>query len=135
MNRRTFLAGAGAAAALGRAQNTPPAVPPRRTYSLNRNWRFAASVTPGSHAPGFDDSKFSRVTLPHTNVELPWHSFDDQAYEFVSIYRRHFYAPPAWNGKRVFVDFGGMMTAAQGDLNGEQFGGYWGGYTAFFLGF
>jgi beta-galactosidase len=131
MNRRTFLAGAGAAAALGRAQNAPPAVPPRRTYALNRNWLFASNATPGSHAPGFDDSKFSRVTLPHTNVELPWHSSDDKAYEFVSIYRRHLHAPPMWNGKRVFVDFGGVMTAAKVTINGHTFEEYRGGYTPF----
>jgi beta-galactosidase len=131
MNRRTFLAGASAAAALGRAQNSPPAVPPRRTYSLNRNWLFAASATPDSHAPGFDDSKFRRVTLPHTNVDLPWHSFNDQAYEFVSVYRRHFHAPPAWSGKRVFVDFGGVMTAAKVTINGHNFEEYRGGYTPF----
>jgi beta-galactosidase len=131
MNRRTFLAGAGAAATLGRAQNAPAAVPPRRTYALNRNWLFASNATPGSHAPGFDDSKFSRVTLPHTNVELPWHSFDDKAYEFVSIYRRHLHAPPMWNGKRVFVDFGGVMTAAKVTINGHTFEEYRGGYTPF----
>src|ERR1035438_6151877 len=131
MNRRTFLAGASAAAALGRAQNSPRAVPARRTYSLNRNWLFAASATPASHEAGFDESKFSRVTLPHTNVELPWHSFDDQAYEFVSVYRRHFHAQPMWNGKRVFVDFGGVMTAAKVTINGHRFEEYRGGYTPF----
>ena len=131
MNRRTFLAGASAAAALGRAQNSPPAVPPRRTYSLNRNWLFATNATPGSHMPGFDESKLSRVTLPHTNVELPWHSFNDQAYEFVSVYRRHFHAPAVWNGKRVFVDFGGVMTAAKVTINGHTFEEYRGGYTPF----
>ncbi len=122
MNRRTFLAGASAAAALGRAQNSAPAVPPRRTYSLNRNWLFGTDA---------DESKFSRVTLPHTNVELPWHSFDDKAYEFVSVYRRHFRAPPAWNGKRIFVDFGGVMTAAKVTINGHHFEEYRGGYTPF----
>src|ERR1039458_290493 len=122
MNRRTFLAGASAAAALGRAQNSPPAVPPRRTYSLNRNWLFGTDA---------DESKFSRVTLPHTNVDLPWHSFNDKAYEFVSVYRRHFHAPPAWNGKRVFVDFSGVMTAAKVTINGHDFEEYRGGYTPF----
>ncbi len=131
MNRRTFLAAAGAAAALGRSQNAPPAVPPRRTYSLNRNWLFAANAAPGGAAPGFDDSRFSRITLPHSNVELPWHSFDDKAYEFVSVYRRHFHAPPVWNGKRVFVDFGGVMTAATVTINGHTFEEYRGGYTPF----
>ena len=120
-----------AAAALGRAQNAAPAIPLRRVYSLNRNWLFGGKMTPGADAPAFDDSKFQRVTLPHTNVELPWHSFDDKAYEFVSIYRRHFRAPAAWKGKRVFADFGGVMTASKVTVNGHHFEEYRGGYTPF----
>jgi beta-galactosidase len=126
MDRRSFLAGASAAVALARAQNPARAVPSRRVYSLNRNWLFARK-----DAAGADESKFRRVTLPHSNVELPWHSFDDQAYEFVSLYRRHFHAPAAWNGKRVFVDFGGAMTAAKVTVNGHSFDEYRGGYTPF----
>jgi len=76
MNRRSFLVGAGAAVALGHAQNAPRAVPTRRVYSLNRNWLFARKDAAGA---GADDSKFRRIALPHSNVELPWHSFDDQA--------------------------------------------------------
>jgi beta-galactosidase len=130
LNRRTFLVGSSVGAALAQAQNAP-AVPPRRVYSLNRNWLFQARLTPGADAPAFNDSSFQRVTLPHTNVELPWHSFDDKAYEFVSVYRRHFRAPASWTGKRVFADFGGVMTAAKVSINGHAFEEYRGGYTNF----
>ena len=127
MDRRTFLAGASVAASLARAQQkTPAAVPQRRVYSLNRNWLYRAKPT---DAPG--DAGFVRVTLPHTNVELPWHSFDDKKYEFVSQYRRRFRAPAAWRGKRVFVDFAGVMTAAKVSINGHAFEEYRGGYTPF----
>jgi beta-galactosidase len=120
MDRRSFLVGSGAAVALAQAQNTARAIPLRRVYPLNRNWLF-----------GRKDGAASRVTLPHSNVDLPWHSFDDKAYEFVSLYQRHFRAPAAWNGKRVFVDFGGVMTAAKVAINGHQFEEYRGGYTPF----
>jgi len=120
MDRRTFLAGASVAAALGRAQQkTNPAVPQRRVYSLNRNWLYRAQ------------GKSRRVTLPHTNVELPWHSFDDKSYEFISEYQRHLRVPAAWKGKRVFVDFAGVMTAAKVSINGHAFEEYRGGYTPF----
>src|SRR5579872_2798220 len=109
MDRRTFLAGTSLAASLARAQQKtrPTTVPQRRVYSLNRNWlyRDKPSTSPV-------DTGFTRVTLPHTNIELPWHSFDDRGYEFVSQYRRRFHAPAAWRTKRVFVDFAGVMTAA-----------------------
>jgi len=122
MDRRSFLIGAGTAAALAQAQNAARPVPSRRVYPLNRNWLFARK---GAAGPGV------RVTLPHTNVELPWHSFDDKAYEFVSLYQRHFRAPAGWNGQRVFADFGGVMTAAKVSINGHQFEEYRGGYTPF----
>jgi beta-galactosidase len=131
MNRRAFVLGTTAAAAIARAQNAAPAVPRRRVYPLNRNWLFGGKMTAGADAPGFDDSKFRRVTLPHANVELPWNSFDDKRYEFVSIYRRHFRAPAAWSGKRVFADFAGVMTASKVTINGHRFEEYRGGYTPF----
>ena len=131
MNRRTFLTGSAVAAATAQAQSVRAAVPLRRTYSLNRNWLFRRSAVPGADSPGFDESGFRRVTLPHTNIELPWHSFDDKDYEFVSTYRRHFQAPASWKGKRVFVDFAGVMTAAKVSINGYRFFEYRGGYTPF----
>ena len=85
--------------------------------------------TPRRHA--FNDAGFKRVTIPHTNKLLPWHGFDDKEYEFVSIYRRHFKLPVETKDARVFVDFGGVMTAATVWINGQRLGEYRGGYTPF----
>ena len=133
MNRRTFLTGTALAAASASAevQSVRTAVPMRRVYSLNRNWLFRRSAVPGADSPGFDEGGFRRVTIPHTNVELPWHGFDEKSYQFVSTYRRHFRAPAAWKGKRVFVDFAGVMTASKVGINGHPFPEYRGGYTPF----
>ncbi len=132
LNRRAFLAGASAVATAVRAQNVVrPVIPLRRIYPINRNWLYRRSALPGADAPGFDESGFRHVTLPHTNIELPWHSFNDKDYEFVSTYRRHFKAPPSWQGKRVFVDFQGAMTATKVTFNSHRFPEYRGGYTPF----
>ena len=72
----------------------------------------------GGHAKDFDDSGFDRVVIPHTNVPLTWHGFDEKTYEFVSLYRRRFKLPPEARGKRVFVDFEGVMTASTVWING-----------------
>ena len=69
--------------------------------------------------------------IPHTNVRLPWHGFDEKTYEFVSLYRRRFKLPPEARGKRVFVDFEGVMTASTVWINGVRLGEYKGGYTPF----
>lgn len=98
---------------------------------MSRDWRFGGKAQKGFEAPGFDDSKWAKITLPHANVSLPWHSFDEQDFQFVSAYRRHFKALPEWKGKRVFVDFAGAMTAAKVTVNGHAFQEYKGGYTPF----
>lgn len=103
----------------------------RRVYSLNHNWLYHEQAQPNATATAFNDTGFKRVTIPHTNKMLPWHGFDDKEYEFVSIYRRHFKPPVELKGRRVFVDFGGVMTAATVWINGHKLGEYRGGYTPF----
>src|SRR5207253_4313366 len=103
----------------------------RLVLPMNRNWRFSRTASEAAHAKDFDDSGFDRVVIPHTNVRLPWHGFDEKAYEFVSVYRRRFRLPPEARGQRVFVDFEGVMTASIVWLNGVRLGEYKGGYTPF----
>ena len=98
---------------------------------INRNWRYSHVAVEASHARDFDDSGYERIVIPHTNVRLPWHSFDEKGYEFVSTYRRRFKLAPAARGRRVFVDFEGVMTASTVWLNGALIGEYKGGYTPF----
>src|SRR5208282_1066413 len=103
----------------------------RLVLPMNRNWRFSRSAVADARMKDFDDSKFERVVVPHTNIRLPWHSFDDKDYEFVSVYRRRFRLPPSARGKHVFVDFEGAMTASTVWINGVRLGEYKGGYTPF----
>jgi beta-galactosidase len=103
----------------------------RWVLPINRNWRFNQSFVEGGHGRELDDSAFERVVIPHTNARLPWHSFDDKSYEFVSLYRRRFKLPAEAKGKHVFVDFEGVMTASTVWINGVRLGEYKGGYTPF----
>jgi beta-galactosidase len=98
---------------------------------INRGWRYAAKPPANFHSPGFDDSTFERVVIPHSNVALPWHGFDDRRYEFISAYRRRVNLPLSTKGKRIFVDFEGVMLASTVFLNGTRLGVYRGGYTPF----
>jgi beta-galactosidase len=114
MDRREFLFGAGTLLA------TPDLAPvlPNDLHSgheghlvlpINRNWRFSPTVPLNGHSPTFNDSHLQQITLPHTNIRLPWHSFDEKHYEFVSLYRRRFRLPPGLDHKRVFLDFAGVI--------------------------
>src|SRR5579884_547099 len=118
IDRRRFLVGSALAASAAAQSVRPGADPHQRVYPLNRNWLFGGKTRPGVLDAGFNDASWERVTLPHCNARLPWHSFDEAAFQYVSAYRRHFTAPAAWQGKRVFVDFGGAMTAATVAING-----------------
>src|SRR5580698_7349565 len=140
MDRRHFIRGTGgllAAAALhsktalGGESSGQDTVRGRSVLAMNRKWRYHPGKLDGAAAPGFDDSGFSRVVIPHTNARLPWHNFDDKEYEFVSTYRRRFRLPQSARGKRVFVDFEGAMTASTVWINGVALGEYKGGYTPF----
>jgi len=98
---------------------------------INRNWRYSPSKIDGAQSPEFDDSLFERVVIPHTNIQLPWHGFDEKEYTFISTYRRRFNFPRGAEGKRVFVDFEGAMTASTVWINGVLLGEYKGGFTSF----
>ena len=140
MDRRTFLQQTGTliagAALTSHALSESAALPEtgsggRLIFPLNREWRYSRTVFEGGHDKNFDDSKFEQVVVPHTNIPLPWHDFDEKTYEFVSLYRRRFKLPPEARGKRVFVDFEGVMTASTVWINGTRLGEYKGGYTPF----
>src|SRR5438105_3416963 len=127
MIRRNFIKTAGAviastalASSAVRAQEQSSQG--RTILPINRKWRYHPAKVEGAESPDFDDSKFERVVIPHTNVELPWHNFDDKDYEFISTYRRHFRYPKEAEGKRVFVDFEGVMTASTVWINGNRLG-------------
>jgi beta-galactosidase len=139
MDRRNFLkttgkvlAGASFAhAAFAESSENSGSSQGRMVLPINRNWRYNRSFVQGAHDKSFDDSSFESVVVPHTNIKLPWHSFDEKSYEFVSIYRRRFKLPPEAKGRRVFVDFEGVMTASTVWINGTRLGEYKGGYTPF----
>ncbi|PYS98230.1 MAG: glycoside hydrolase family 2 [Acidobacteria bacterium] len=108
-----------------------PSVSYRQILPLNRRWLYSEKSSADAMKPGFNDRGWKAVTLPHTNKMLPMNGFDENEYMFVSAYRRHFKLPAALKGRRIFVDFGGVMTAARVFINGRDLGEYKGGYTPF----
>ena len=141
IDRRKFLvttsAGVAGATLMSQLSRVTLAAPAnssqRRVFPLNNKWLFSEKNVSGGTGVRFNDAGFVRVTIPHTNKLLPWHGFDDKEYQFVSLYRRHFKMPAGLTGRRVFVDFGGVMTAATVTFNGQKLGEYRGGYTPFSL--
>ncbi len=141
MDRRDFLKTTGTLIAGATVAPVLPAASPadtagngatgRMMLPINRNWRYSPKAAAAGHERDFDDSQFARVTVPHTNLRVPWHSFDETSYECVSLYRRRFRLPASARGRRIFVDFEGVMTASTVWLNGQRLGEYKGGFTPF----
>src|SRR5258708_5013734 len=84
MDRRDFLITAGTLVAgatvssgvpaSGYAAETTSTAQGRKVLSINRNWRYSPTAAPAAHAREFDDSHFTRVTAPHTNLRVPLHT-------------------------------------------------------------
>ena len=141
MKRRDFLktTAVGTAAFSLLANQTEAAEPgelrasisQRQILPLNRRWLYSEKSSADAMKASFNDRSWKAITLPHTNKMLPMNGFDENEYMFISAYRRHFKLPSALKGQRIFVDFGGVMTAAKVFINGRGLGEYKGGYTPF----
>lgn len=99
----------------------------RHIEAFNQAWLYIAEPV-GLETP---DSAFESVTLPHTNKRLPYHNFSDSEYQFISTYRKRFTVPQSPNGRRIFLDFDGVLTACTVTLNGHTFPEHRGGFTPF----
>ncbi len=113
---------AASAAAAGQATVLTPGI-----YPLNQGWLFGGVYVDGAQAPGYAETGFAAVTLPHTVTPLSWGDWDNNAWEQVWIYRKHISQPENAVG-RVFVDFDGVMTSATAYLGGTQVAAHQGGY-------
>ncbi len=99
----------------------------RSVFAFNDDWLFYADDV-GSEVP---DDRFSPITLPHTNLIVPHHNFDNAEYQFISTYRKRFVLPEPRHARRVYLDFDGAMIACEVFLNGCKVGENEGGYTPF----
>ena len=111
---------------------------PRTTYNFNSGWKFVFGDSIGADQPGFNDSKWSDISLPHTWNDIDTyrefisHSGGDRGEKLIGIgwYRKHFKLPASANGQKVFLQFDGMRQAGRFFLNGKPIGKYENGVTA-----
>ena len=106
---------------------------------LDRGWLFAVTEDEQACMPGYDDSGWLKVTLPHDwqisqsrRADAPGGS--SQGYfprEQMGVYRLHFKAASAWRGKLLRVLFDGVQRFCEVYLNGIRVGGHAYGYTPF----
>ena len=112
----------------GHAQEVPPA---RQELNISSDWRFVIGEHDDAQIPGFVDSDWKVVQLPHT-----WNALDGQDggsnyYRGRAWYRKRVVIPAAWGGKRIFLTFNGANSVADPFINGVPLGHHIGGYSAF----
>jgi beta-galactosidase len=103
----------------------------RETVDFNAHWLFCPEDRKQYARQRCSERGFEPVSLPHANVELPYHNFADAEYQFISWYRKRFSLPAEWKDRRVFLDFGGVMMAATVHINGTRAASHKGGYVPF----
>ena len=97
----------------------------------NNDWKFAETWEEAMKEAVYPENEMEDVRLPHTCKELPYHYFDEHAYQMLCGYRRHFMAPEAWQGKSVELTFEGVAHDAVVYVNGTEVKAHHCGYTAF----
>jgi beta-galactosidase len=118
------------------------APPPRQIQSFTTGWRFLQADATGAEKPGFDDSAWTSVTLPHDwaiagPVKEDAVSRGSGGFFPTGIgwYRKSFTVPAAdatpTAARRAFVVFDGVMANSDVYLNGELLGHRPYGYVSF----
>jgi hypothetical protein len=114
---------------------------------INSQWTFnyfpGAGANKGYEAPGFDDSNWLAVSLPHTwstyETTGELHPFirnaaeSDNPYWWIGWgwYRKHFSVNGEYSDRKVFIEFEGVQKYCKVWLNGKYLGDHKGGYGSF----
>lgn len=125
----------------------------RIEVNFNFDWRFHLGDVNGAEMPGFDDSSWRMVSAPHDfQIEQDWVApgadekpdnsdiganvqsrLSSRGFKEMGIgwYRKSFIPGQEWQGRRVLLDFEGIMYVGDVYLNGELIGGTDYGYVGF----
>ena len=125
----------------------------RSVELLNFGWRFQAGDVENGAAVGLNDEKWRKVNVPHDfQIEQPWVApavgekadNDDPAANIKSRlssrafkemgkgwYRLHLAPADSLKGRRLLLDFGGIMYVGDVYVNGKHVGGTDYGYVGF----
>ena len=94
------------------------------TIPFNNDWLFTSD-----YDAGFDNAE--TVRLPHTVCEIPYNYIDCQDYQMLCGYKKSFFVPADWQGKRILLRFDGAAHDATVYCNSKLAAHHACGYTAF----
>lgn len=118
----------------------------KRDNLFDFNWKFHRGGALGAESPGFDDSGWRTLDLPHdwSIEDLPGTAspFNIDAIDQVNggfttggtgWYRKRFTIPESLMDKQIIIMFEGVYMNADVWLNGQQLGNHPYGYTSFWF--
>ena len=94
------------------------------TIPFNNDWLFTSD-----YDAGFDNAE--TVRIPHTVREIPCNYIDCQDYQMLCGYKKSFFVPEDWQGKRILLRFDGAAHDATVYCNSKLAAHHACGYTAF----
>lgn len=100
----------------------------RVACQFNVGWRFWKGTADGAEVPGFDDSQWPVVNVPHGLEILPLEASGGVNYQGHAWYRKRFVVPAALAGQRVVLHFEGLMGRSKVWVNGRLLKAHFGGY-------
>ncbi|MFV0606225.1 MAG: glycoside hydrolase family 2 TIM barrel-domain containing protein [Niabella sp.] len=108
----------------------------RTNQLFNFGWKFHLGDVADAQAVNYNDADWQSLNLPHDfQINQPWVQSAGGARGFKEMgqgwYRKNFKADPAWKGKKILLDFEGIMVYGDVWLNGEKIGGTDYGYLGF----
>lgn len=107
-----------------------------RSESFNDNWKFYLGDASGAEEPGFNDSTWEQVNLPHDySIEQDYSTSMEAESGYLpggtGWYRKNFTMDESAAGKQIRIDFGGVYMNSTVWVNGVQVGTHPYGYTPF----
>ncbi len=99
----------------------------RQSVLMNFDWKFHFGDVKDGASMTLDDTDWRTVNVPHDyQFELPWDStaIGGRGFKPLGIgwYRKTFQADSAWRGRRVILDFEGILLNGEIFLNGKKVG-------------
>lgn len=117
---------------------TSAPAPARSTSAFDADWRFLKGDATGAEQPDFDDSAWRKLDVPHDwSIEGPFDKNNPTAGAGgflpagVGWYRKHFTLSAGDKGRRVFIDFDGVMANSDVWINSFHLGKRPYGYVGF----
>lgn len=111
---------------------------PDGSTNFNHGWTFNLGDIDGAEMPGFDDSAWRTLSLPHDwaiegdfSEDNPSGAGGGALPGGIGWYRKTFTLPDNAGGKRIFIDFDGAYMNSSVYINGRYAGGRPYGYASF----